>query len=176
MLAAALAAAVIAALLLVFIPVLFYLGLVCGVVYLVWRFTRAKCPSCGRHGTIGATGSQVVSAERGYGVVTRQDTTTTSKHDGTGSMVTETSTTSRQERAPVVRKTVRTTYRCKGCGYNYTRDSVSEEEDFSDRPQKEKETTIIQREVVKVPCKYCGALNDISTQRTCSNCGAVVKS
>ena len=36
-------------------------------------------------------------------------------------------------------------------------------------------TVVIQREIVKVPCKYCGALNDIATSRKCSNCGAAVK-
>ena len=33
-------------------------------------------------------------------------------------------------------------------------------------------TVIIQREVVKVPCKYCGTLNDLATSKVCSNCGA----
>lgn len=36
-------------------------------------------------------------------------------------------------------------------------------------------TVIIQREIVRVPCKYCGTLNDIATQRFCPNCGAPVK-
>jgi hypothetical protein len=37
----------------------------------------------------------------------------------------------------------------------------------------QKET--ITREVVKVPCKYCGTLNIIATDRFCSGCGAPVK-
>ena len=36
------------------------------------------------------------------------------------------------------------------------------------------ETIIVQKEVVKVSCKYCGVLNEV-TQRTCSNCGAAVR-
>jgi DNA-binding MarR family transcriptional regulator len=36
-------------------------------------------------------------------------------------------------------------------------------------------TIVIQREIVKVPCKYCGALNEMATTKTCSNCGAVLK-
>jgi len=34
---------------------------------------------------------------------------------------------------------------------------------------------IIQREIVKVPCKYCGNLNDLATTRVCPSCGAPVR-
>jgi predicted transcriptional regulator len=36
-------------------------------------------------------------------------------------------------------------------------------------------TIVIQREIVKVPCKYCGTLNEIATAKTCSNCGAAIR-
>lgn len=36
-------------------------------------------------------------------------------------------------------------------------------------------TIVVQREVVKVPCRYCGVLNEIATAKTCSNCGAALK-
>lgn len=36
------------------------------------------------------------------------------------------------------------------------------------------QTTIIEREVVKIPCKYCGTLNDAVRSKTCSQCGAPV--
>ena len=36
-------------------------------------------------------------------------------------------------------------------------------------------TVVIQREIVKVPCRYCGCLNEIATARTCSSCGAALK-
>lgn len=171
----AIVVAAVAVLLFVFVPVLFYLGLIGAVIYFAWHYTRPRCPSCGRYGTVSSSGSEVVDTETGYGLVTRHDTTTTSRRDDEGNLVKEKSVTSRQERAPVVRKTVRTTYRCRECGHSYSRDSVTEEEDFADRPTKEKETVVIQKEVVKVPCKYCGALNDIVAQKTCSNCGAAIK-
>jgi hypothetical protein len=36
------------------------------------------------------------------------------------------------------------------------------------------QTTIIEREVIKIPCKYCGTLNDAVRSQTCSQCGAPV--
>ena len=36
------------------------------------------------------------------------------------------------------------------------------------------QTTIVEREIVKIPCKYCGSLNDIVSNRTCPQCGAPV--
>ena len=55
------------------------------------------------------------------------------------------------------------------------KDRVTQEEDFSrvEEPS-EKQTVIIQKEIVKVPCKYCGVLNEV-TAGTCSNCGAAFK-
>jgi|GEM_PF-2119363 hypothetical protein len=35
-------------------------------------------------------------------------------------------------------------------------------------------TTIVEREVVKIPCKYCNALNDLVRSKTCSQCGAPI--
>ena len=34
-------------------------------------------------------------------------------------------------------------------------------------------TTVIEREVIKVKCRYCGALND-ETAKTCASCGATL--
>jgi hypothetical protein len=31
------------------------------------------------------------------------------------------------------------------------------------------------REIVKVPCKYCGNLNELATAKFCSSCGAPIK-
>lgn len=33
----------------------------------------------------------------------------------------------------------------------------------------------ITREIVRVPCRYCGNLNDLATARFCSSCGAPIK-
>ena len=38
-----------------------------------------------------------------------------------------------------------------------------------------KEKEVIQREIVKVPCKFCGNLNELATTRFCPSCGAAVK-
>lgn len=38
-----------------------------------------------------------------------------------------------------------------------------------------KEKQVIQREIVKVPCKFCGNLNELATTRFCPSCGAAVK-
>jgi hypothetical protein len=34
--------------------------------------------------------------------------------------------------------------------------------------------TIIQREIVEVPCKYCGTLNVLATTKYCTSCGAPI--
>ena len=54
------------------------------------------------------------------------------------------------------------------------KDRVTQQEDFSRVEEPEKQTVIIQKEIVKVPCKYCGVLNE-ATARTRSNCGAAIK-
>lgn len=45
----------------------------------------------------------------------------------------------------------------------------------SAQPIMVKEKEVIQREVVKVPCKFCGNLNDLASTRFCPSCGAPVK-
>jgi uncharacterized OB-fold protein len=60
------------------------------------------------------------------------------------------------------------------------RDAVTQVEDFSrsgheQAPTTVKETTVIQKEVLKVPCKYCGTLLDPVRERYCTSCGSPVK-
>jgi len=43
------------------------------------------------------------------------------------------------------------------------------------QPQVIKEREVIQRDIVRVPCKHCGVLNDLATARFCSSCGAPIK-
>jgi hypothetical protein len=38
-----------------------------------------------------------------------------------------------------------------------------------------REKEVIQRDIVKVPCKFCGNLNDLATTRFCPSCGAAGK-
>ena len=155
-----------------FVPILFDLALVVGVIYAVVYYGRPACPSCKARGTIAYSRSEVVKTERAYGIVTRTDTTTTRKKDSQGQMVKETSTSKRQERVPTVKTTTRSYYQCKKCGYSYGRDSVKEEEDFSREESPVKEKVIIEREVAKVQCKYCGTLVDPVRDNTCPKCGA----
>jgi len=42
------------------------------------------------------------------------------------------------------------------------------------QPSSAQKETIIQREVLKVPCKYCNALLDPFQDKTCPKCGAPV--
>ncbi len=166
---------VIALILFYLFPVLVFLAIIIGILYAAGYYRQTKCPSCGARDTIGLLGSEVVKTEKAYGLVDRMDTTTTRRRNRQGGTTKEESTTTRQERAPIIRTTTRTTYHCRKCGYNYSRESVDEEEDFArDETPSGKETVILQKEIVKVPCRYCGTLNEV-TRRTCSNCGASIK-
>ena len=54
-----------------------------------------------------------------------------------------------------------------------SKDSRSREHN-QNNPDVPTRTVVIRREIVKVPCKYCGTLNEIATAKTCSNCGAAL--
>lgn len=139
-------------------------------------YLTPRCASCGARGSVRSAGSEVIKEERAYGIVTRKETVTKKKTDSQGRVVDEDTVHQREERAPVIRRTVRMNYVCSKCGNKTSRTVVTQEEDFSVRDgPPSAQTVIIQKEVVKVPCRYCGALNDIATQRTCANCGAVIK-
>jgi hypothetical protein len=165
--------AVVVIILFILFPILFYLAVVSGIVYAVWYFGRKKCPSCGARGTISFAGTEVVKTEKAYGLVTRTDTSSAQRRDSSGQVVNESATTHRQERAPIIRTTSRSTYRCFKCGYSYGTDSVAEQEDFSrDDSPAAAQTVIIEREVAKIPCKFCGTLVDPVRDRNCPKCGA----
>ena len=162
-----------------FVPalgVLMLVGLiVAGVVY----YRRPKCGACGARGTISQSGTEVVSSVPGFGIVTRTDTITTDKRRSSGSS-TEVSHVKRQERVPTVTNTIRTYYKCSKCANTTYRDAVTQVEDFSrsgneQEPTTVKQTTVIQKEVLKVPCKYCGTLLDPVRERYCTSCGSPVK-
>jgi len=163
----------------IFVPalgVLILIGLiVAGAVY----YGRSKCGRCGARGTISLGGTEVVSSVPGFGIVTRTDTITTDKHRSSGSS-NEVSQVKRQERVPTVTNTVRTYYKCSSCANTTYRDTVTQVEDFSRSGNEQtqtmvKETTVIQKEVLKVPCKYCGTLLDPVRERYCTSCGSSVK-
>ncbi len=136
-------------------------------------FRRERCGFCGARGQISQTGSEVVSREKAYGIVTRTDTITKKKTLPDRTAAPEVTRVNRQERVPTVRITTRAHYQCANCKNIWTKDIVTEAEDFSrEEPQPQKETVVIQREVVKVPCKYCGMLVDLLRDSKCPSCGA----
>jgi hypothetical protein len=121
-------------------PPIFYLGVFVGIVYTIVYFTRAKCPSCGARGSLSFVGAEVVNRERAFGNVRRKEVTTKSRSDGDGRVRSYDETTTREERAPVVRTTTRYNYRCSKCGRMSSKDRVAQEEDFSRVEEPEKQT------------------------------------
>jgi len=156
--------------------VLLLIGLLAaGAIY----YGRPKCGRCGARGSILQSGTEVVSSVPGFGLVTRTDTITTDKRLSSGSGQ-EVSQVKRQERVPTLTNTVRTYYKCSRCANTTYKDTVTQVEDFSRSGQEQaptvvKETTVIQKEVLKVPCKYCGTLLDPVRDRYCPSCGSPVK-
>ena len=164
----------------IFVPalgVLILIGLiVAGAVY----YGRPKCGRCGARGTVFQSGTEVVRSVPGFGLVTRTDTITTDKHRSSGASSNEVSQVKRQERVPTMTNTVRTYYKCSSCANTTYRDTVTQVEDFSrsgneQAPTMVKETTVIQKEVLKVPCKYCGTLLDPVQERYCTSCGSPIR-
>lgn len=143
--------------------------LLAGAVY----YRRPKCGYCGARGQVTRTSFEVVNREQAYGIITRTDTVTKSRRLSDGTAARDVTHVNRQERVPIVRTTTRTHYQCMNCRNTWFRDTVGEAEDFSVREQApQKETVVIQREVVKVPCKYCGMLVDPVRDAKCPSCGA----
>ncbi|MGD0145919.1 MAG: hypothetical protein ABSB53_03585 [Nitrososphaerales archaeon] len=164
----------------IFVPalgaLLFISLIVGGAIY----YGRPKCGSCGARGMISQSGTEIVSSVPGFGIVTRTDTITTNKRRSSGSSSKEVRQVNRQERVPTVTNTIRTYYKCSGCANTTYKDRVTQVEDFSrsgheQAPTVIKETTVIQKEVLKVPCKYCGTLQDPLRERYCTSCGSSVK-
>ena len=153
-------------------PALFFILLLVGFLFAVGYYKREKCPSCGSRGTIALDRSDVIGKKKAYGIVTRTDTTTSRVPDGQGKMISQESTTERQERVPVVKTTSQDYYKCSKCGYSYSKESVDEEEDFSRDEEPREREKIVEREVVKVRCKYCGTMADPVRNETCPKCGA----
>ncbi len=136
-------------------------------------FGRPRCTYCGARGRIQTTGSHVESRLPAYGIVTRTDTITKNKRRSDGTAYEEETKINRQERVPTLRITTRTYYRCASCNNKWSKDTLSEVEDFSREPAKDPgKTLVLEREVVKVPCRYCGMLVDPVRDAKCPSCGA----
>jgi hypothetical protein len=136
-------------------------------------FARPRCSYCGARGRIQTTGSYIVSRLPAYGIVTRTDTITKNRRRSDGTTYAEQTHVNRQERVPTLKITTRTFYGCSSCNNKWSRDSFSEVEDFSREPARDpNKTVVIEREVVKIPCKYCGMLVDPVRDSKCPSCGA----
>jgi hypothetical protein len=152
------------------IGILLFVGLLAAGAY---YFARPKCTYCGVRGRIQETGSSVVSKEPAYGIVTRTDTITKNRTRPDGTLYNEVTNVKRQERVPTLRITTRINYQCAACGNKWSRDGVKELEDFSrEKPRDPNQPVVIQREVVKIPCRYCGMLIDPVRDAKCPSCGA----
>ena len=137
---------------------------------LLWYYGRERCPYCKLRGTMRPGRSEIIAQDRGFGIVTRTDTVT-----GRVGRERQRSTVQRQERVPVVRTTTRVAYQCTACHqFVGSKNYYSESEDFSPPQQQTIVQREVQREVLKVPCKYCKALLDPIREKKCPNCGAVV--
>lgn len=137
----------------------------------VGRNFGMRCPHCSSRGYMKVTGTSVVTREPGYQTVKRQRRI----KDRYGNT---TRTEEYQEQIHVVKTTIRTDYRCANCGAesHSTKSSVGEGTLESRRKEEvTRETLVVQKEVVKVPCRYCGSLNEIATTRVCGSCGAAIK-
>lgn len=108
-------------------------ALVAGVFGAGWQ---RSCPRCSRLFARWFRRTVEVSRERCYGLVTRVARTfgTTNLPGGPGQpsqQATTSSTTTWQERVPVIRRTLRHDYACRYCRHTWHQTEVNEEEDFS---------------------------------------------
>ena len=156
-----------------------------GAIVLFWEvvaaviyYSRQKCTNCGARGQIVKAGTQEVGRVKGFDIFNRQETATTRTYDGEGRPSTSNTVINRQERAPSVRITYRTFYECKKCHNRTYVDSTRIEEDFTrsgnEVTKEVYNTKVIEREVLKVPCKYCHNLVDPLRNGTCPNCGGKI--
>ncbi len=139
------------------------LFLILGLPLIVWDQQRPKCPNCKSRGQLVPIRSEMLKEERAFGIVTRKDRIQTYRGGQQENTVVR-----RQERVPIVRRTARTHYKCRACGTDARVDRTTETEDFS--PPLPETRTIIERQVVKIPCKYCRNLISPDENR-CSYCG-----
>ena len=154
--------------------VLVFFEIVAAAIY----YGRQKCTNCGARGQIVCAGTQEVGHVKGFDIFNRQDTAATRTRDNQGRPITSHSVINRQERAPSVHITYRTFYECKNCHNRTYVDSAKVEEDFTrsgnEVTREVYNTKVVEREVLKVPCKYCHTLVDPIRNGTCPNCGGKI--
>lgn len=135
------------------------------------------CPKCGVVGSFNyKTGTRTTRTE---GIVTRRTTKRTHDLRYYEPSPSEYSVEKREERVPVIKTTTVTWKECSACGYRESERVIGErqEEDF-ERPLYPPVTNsleVIERERIRIPCRYCGVYVDPIANRTCPNCGSVLK-
>lgn len=131
-----------------------------------------KCPTCHWPWTLKESSRSIVNQERGFGLVSRMEARRGYVGDvETGEIV------ERQERVPFVTSTIQISYICSHCSHSSSKQYVEKKEDFS-AAASAPPTLIrevhreVRREVLRIPCPYCGTLVDPIRERKCPNCGA----
>src|SRR5436309_263399 len=76
-------------------------------ILLYWYYGKEQCPYCKARGKLRAGRTDMVSQERGFGIVTRTDLVT-----GRVGQELQNSSIRRQERVPMVRTVTRVAYQC----------------------------------------------------------------
>ena len=139
-------------------------------------FHREECVKCGVRGQIENMGTREVGRVQGFDIFNIRETASSRGRDSYGRQTTSRSVINRQERAPSVRITYRTFYECKNCHNRTHLDFMQVQEDFTrsgNEVTKEiHNTQVIEREVLRLPCKYCRSLVDPVRNTTCPSCGA----
>ena len=129
-----------------------------------------KCPICKVRGYSDFIDSVILGRTQGSETVVRK----TQIKDSEGEVV---RTIEREVDIPVVHVKSKRNYHCYNCGKDWyaiktaTHEGVMPKTPRSVVISKE----VMTREIVKVPCRYCGTLNVLPTDKFCSGCGAPVK-
>jgi hypothetical protein len=157
------------------------LGLLFMLIGGVWVYAAApKCPSCRWPYTLHEVSRTIAARERAFGIVNRVETH--SGHVGEQSMGT---VIRRQERAPIVRETIRVNYVCSRCKRPAFKEYVQTKEDFSIPPapsgpgQPHSPVTVNVNQAPAPPppplimrrCGHCGTVYP-EARLKCPNCGA----
>ena len=138
------------------------------------------CPECG---TVGAYQLKTHTREaRTEGIVMRKATRKMNGVGYGGQPSSEYSVEEREERVPVIKTTRYMQWECSSCGHRDSEESIVDEgqvEDF-ERPiyqPRQVVTTnhVIERERMRVPCRFCGVYVDPLANRTCPSCGSAIK-
>ncbi len=131
-----------------------------------------KCPNCQKRGHSKFLNAEVISRTPGYATVVRK----TKSRDSLGNVV---QTIERPEQIYVTRIKTHNNCHCRNCDAEWYTES-EEQREGADAVQKQESVIVKERklikekEVIRIPCRYCKFLSDPVRDRKCSNCGAPI--